>query len=606
LTALTTGLNSPVFDALMLTIPRIKSSLVPWAAIGVILFLSHFLLVTEFGLYEDDYFYILPHITENFREFAAFFVSTVTHPPQGRPLFTCLQGALAYFGYHAGGLVFCHLISFVFLWLSAGLLYQLLQKKLSHRAAFLAALLLVLFPLDTSRQILMHQMATVTTTTVLLCAFHLYVTRRFVLSYLVAATLLITYESIFLPFIVAPFLLDDQPRKLVQRFLIHTIVFVAIVGIVFGSRALLGESRALETSSHLADEIPKMVWSCIASPALGIWAIIARPVDALMHSRGEGCIVALLAGLTTFFLLRALWGKGETSDSAPGDVGVLGAAGVFPRDSAPRRTVWLILCGGMISWVIVYALDFRPDYYPPGITIGRLSAMHGIAGFGAALVVAAMVSLLIDLVPQRLRIGIDIGGALFVAGLAAFGFHIQDTEYVASWQQQRDFWLGLVPLIQDAQPNDNIVLQIEYRRHGLIPYTQGFTADEMTVYPNLAFPYFVDFPGDRQQSPTFHGYADYTKIIEENGETIIQSPFFSPARFAHIHGNNLILLRAQDGMIHRVQGEVTLGGHTMFARPMGPVTGNPIKMSRLFWELFEPSSSSSWFTLRSAKSAPPW
>jgi hypothetical protein len=572
----------------MLTIPRIKPSLIPWAAIGLILFLSHFLLVTEFGLYEDDYFYILPHITENFREFAAFFVSTVTHPPQGRPLFTCLQGALAYFGYHAGGLVFCHLISFVFLWLSAGLLYQLLQKKLSHRAGFFGAMLLLLFPLDTSRQILMHQMATVTTTTVLLCAFHLYVTRRFVLSYLVAATLLMTYETTFLPFIIAPFFLDDQPRKLIKRFLIHTIVFVAIIGIVFGSRALLGESRALETSSHLADEIPKMVWSCIANPALGIWAIIARPVDALMHSRGEGVIVAILAGLTTFFILSRFQSDRVTDPSVR------------------RGSAWRILCAGVISWVIVYVLDFRPDYYPPGITIGRLSAMHGIAGFGAALAVAAMVSLLIDLVPQRLRIGIDICGALFVAGLAAFGFHIQDTEYVASWQQQRDFWLGLVPLIQDARPNDKIVLQIEYRRHGLIPYTQGFTADEMTVYPNLAFPYFVDFPGDRQQSPTFHGYADYTKIIEENGETIIQSPFFSPARFAHIHGNNLILLRAQDGMIHRVQGEVTLGGHRMFARPMGPVTGNPIKMSRLFWELFEPSSSTSWFTLRSAKSAPPW
>jgi len=28
------------------------------------------------------------------------------------------------------------------------------------------------------------------------------------------------------------------------------------------------------------------------------------------------------------------------------------------------------------------------DYYPPGITIGRLSGMHGIAGFRAALVLA--------------------------------------------------------------------------------------------------------------------------------------------------------------------------------------------------------------------------
>jgi hypothetical protein len=37
------------------------------------------------------------------------------------------------------------------------------------------------------------------------------------LSYLVAATLLLTYESIYLPFIVAPFFLEDQPRKLVKR-----------------------------------------------------------------------------------------------------------------------------------------------------------------------------------------------------------------------------------------------------------------------------------------------------------------------------------------------------------------------------------------------------
>ena len=143
------------------------------------LFLSHFVLATEFGLYEDDYFYILPRITENFREFTTFFFYTLMHPSQGRPLFGPLQGALAYFGYHAGGLPFCHLISFVFLWLSAGLLYQLLIRKLSKRAAFLGALLLVLFPLDTSRQILMHQMATVTTITVLLCAFHLYASHRF-------------------------------------------------------------------------------------------------------------------------------------------------------------------------------------------------------------------------------------------------------------------------------------------------------------------------------------------------------------------------------------------------------------------------------------------
>ncbi len=492
----------------MITKSGIKALLIPWTAVGLILFLSHFLLVAEFGLYEDDYFYVLPRLTENFRDFSTFFFYTVMHPGQGRPLFGPFQGALAYFGYHAGGLVFCHLISFVFLWISALLLYQLLLRMLSRRAAFFGALLLVLFPLDTSRQILMHQMATVTTVTVLLCAFHLYASHRFILSYLVAATLLLTYESIYLPFIVAPFFLEDQPGKLVKRLIVHAIIFGAIVGIVFGARAFIGEQRAVEATSHLSEEIPKIFWSCIANPALGVWAIVARPVDALMHSRAEGCIVALLAGITTFFVLRGLGANGLAEG----------------RERIRHSAAWPILCAGMIAWVIAYVLDFRPDYYPPGVTIGRLSAMHGIAGFGAALVLAALVSLLVDPLPQRFRIGLDVCGALFIGGLTAFGFHIQEAEYVTNWQQQRDFWLGLAPLIQDARAGDNIVLQIEYRRHGFVPYTQGFTGDEVPVYPNLAFSYFLDFTPDPKHPPTFHGYTDYIKVSEGDGELLIQSP----------------------------------------------------------------------------------
>lgn len=71
------------------------------------------------------------------------------------------------------------------------------------------------------------------------------------------------YESIFLPFIVAPFFLEDQRRKWIKRFLIHAIIFAAIIGIVFGMRTLSGGPRAVETSSHLPEEIPKILWSCM-------------------------------------------------------------------------------------------------------------------------------------------------------------------------------------------------------------------------------------------------------------------------------------------------------------------------------------------------------
>jgi hypothetical protein len=574
----------------MITRSGIKSLLIPWIAIGVILFLSHFLLVTEFGLYEDDYFYVLPRLTENFQQFTAYFFHALRYSAQGRPLLDAFQGALAYFGYHAGGLAFCHLISFGFLWVSGILLYQLLSPKLSPRAAFLGALLLVLFPLDTSRQILMHQMATIIPMTVLLCAFHLYVARRFFLSYLVAATLLVTYESSFLPFIVAPFFLEEEPRERIKSFVIHAIIFGATIGLVFGARAFWGEPRAVEMGLHLSEEIPKILWSCIANPALGILVTVARPIDALMHSRAEGVVVAVLAGAISFYVLYRLRANTPDQTSTP----------------AVRRAGWPILLAGIIAWVVVYVLDFRQDYYPPGITIGRLSAMHGIAGFGAAMVLAAIVFLIIDPLLRRWRIAIDIGGTLFIAGLSAFGFHIQEAEYVTNWQQQRDFWLELAPLIQDARPGDNIVLETEFRWHGFIPHTQGFTSNQVVIYPSLAFPYFYDFTVDSKHPPTFHGYAEYIKVSENDGEIVIQSPFFDPARFAHIRGDNLIFLRAQEGVVQRIAGQITLGGHTMFARPMSPASGNPVKLSGLFWNLFEPHGSNSWFTVRSARSYPSW
>lgn len=222
------------------------------------------------------------------------------------------------------------------------------------------------------------------------------------------------------------------------------------------------------------------------------------------------------------------------------------------------------------------------------------------------MVLAAIVFLIIDPLLRRWRIAIDIGGTLFIAGLSAFGFHIQEAEYVTNWQQQRDFWLELAPLIQDARPGDNIVLETEFRWHGFIPHTQGFTSNQVVIYPSLAFPYFYDFTVDSKHPPTFHGYAEYIKVSENDGEIVIQSPFFDPARFAHIRGDNLIFLRAQEGVVQRIAGQITLGGHTMFARPMSPASGNPVKLSGLFWNLFEPHGSNSWFTVRSARSYPSW
>jgi hypothetical protein len=556
-----------------------------WAIIGTIIWLGHFLLASEFGLYEDDYIYALPWFGAHLHDLRAYCWEALIHPIQGRPLYFPLQAILTFAAFRVGGLQLCHLLSFFILWAACVLFYELMRRQVSSIGALSGTLMFALFPLDTSRQIIMHQGCLLVPLVVLVGSFLLFSHGHRVLAHLLAATLLLTYESSYLPFIIAPFFVEGRFWPVIRRFLLHATVCGFIAGAVFLMRSLLGEARASDAASSVGDILPKILWACIAGPWYGLVAIATRPVDAWWHSQPVGYLVAIIVCFL-FFLSGRYW------LASPED------AVRFSSKSAISLGL-----GGLIAWVVSYLLDFRPDYYPPVVSIGRLSAEHNLAALGAAILSAVLVHLFTSGRQSWRNRFVMVALSLFFGGLAAFAFHVQDSEYVASWQQQKDFWIRLVPKIQDVKPGDVIVLEIDSTRNGAIPITQGFTQHEIPVYNTFAFPRFLKF-GYEKNLPTFHGYAGYVHIVSTGSGALVESPSMFPTLYGRIDHDNLIFIRTDGGELKRVAGPTILQGVSVFARPQPPATSEKVKLSPLFWRLFGHQSSDRWLTLRGARSYP--
>ena len=234
--------------------------------IGFVVFVSHFLLCSKFGIYEDDYILVLPTFSWSSFDWLRTITSDFLNPPQGRPLYYFAQHTLSFLTTHGGNTVGGHLVSFVIITINGFLMFRLLSRVLSPLAGFVGAMTLILFPIDTSRQLLMHQAALLLPMTILLAALLCYVGGRRVIAFILAGTLLLTYESFYLPFLIAPLLAWESSRKMIKRIVVHLMVFFLIAGGIFFLRGLFGEERARSTVENLGGAVPKILTACTLGP----------------------------------------------------------------------------------------------------------------------------------------------------------------------------------------------------------------------------------------------------------------------------------------------------------------------------------------------------
>jgi hypothetical protein len=568
-------------------------------AIATITFLGHFVFFPLFGLYEDDYILTLPTMSWSWHDFLRALSDAWMHPVFARPLNFFLRGIIFFFTVRHGHLAAGFLVSWALVAGNGVLLYTLIRRILSHPAALVGSLIFVLFPLDTSRQILMVQTDLLLGIFLLLLCFHFYLRGRYFVAYGVLTISLLNLEAFFLPFLVAPILVAGrQGMGSSKGFFRKLFTHAAILGILFGcyvlGRLVLGEERAREVSSKAGDTAARMARLAVEGPWHGIEALILRPIDGAIHSNSLLLPFALLAAVVTPWAL--------TRKTKRTDAEIRVSSDINSAQGGERRAWAYVLVSGLLAWPLGYVLWIPNDYFPPVIGIGRMSGEHAAAAIAAGLATAGFAEWVVStpISPKRF---LALAFSCYCGALVSFGVHIQLSEYVAYWAETKRFWSVLLDQIRDVQDGDVVLIE-QSSDNRVMPTTQGFPMwDEESYFP-LVLPYFVDFPANWKHPPRVYGIWPQVPFHDDGEARKLHTPAWAVGIWPTIRSGNFIYLRAADGRLERVNHPVEIRGK-IFDPKSGPLKNMPpLKNSKIYVNLTSEPTSKDWFTLRNAKSYP--
>ncbi|MFZ6026465.1 MAG: hypothetical protein ACOYYS_02005 [Chloroflexota bacterium] len=444
-----------------------KAASTRFSAVAVVLLLAIVFWVARywrsagFLLYEDDWM-IVPQAVdfgtaETLRFIANYILQMRGH---ARPLSDSLIYLFSHLAGQAGGIWAIYLAGYAIQLLNIGLFYALL-RRLAGRAAFtgrafalLGGLGYCLFSADTTQVFLTHSLGLHPSITLVLLAFHLFLSGKTALAYLPAGVILFSYETPYLLFLAAPLLLRDWDARWAKKALRHVLIVLGLLGAVFVFRSAIGEGRVggLGWQALLATPVLHM----LQGPWVSLGSYFLRPVQALAAGKPE----ALLAASIAFPVLLALFLRLKQREK-PWDWAAAATALRARRWSAIPPQMRLLLQLSLAALVLIalaYPLTFTVRAYAIS---GRDTRVHAAAVVGAGLLWGCVGQALFAAVRRpRGRILASTGLSATFALLVAYGFVIQ-ADYVRAAQLQRNFWAELLPLIADMQVKENMVVLIE-------------------------------------------------------------------------------------------------------------------------------------------------
>jgi len=538
-------------------------------------FFANYLLSEGFGLYEDDYWLILPALGWRWSDLLSSLESVVHQAPQGRPLGHLLNLLLAYATGTPHSLLPAYLTGWLILSLNGFLVSRLLRPLLGPFPSLIAALVYVTYAVDASKMILMHRAFLHLSTTELLGALWLFQRGWPVASYVVAVCALVSYESFYLPFVIAPLLCLERERRTLSCLGRHVVIVALIALCVVAARYLLGEEKATVLAAAGPLQLMRMVTAPWFGAGAALWALIARPIDVVLS-------MSLWLWLTAVFGAGVLWvalGWAEPRlGNAEPDAG---------PDIAPATT-WSLAFTGLAALAVTYVLAFRPWYYPPITNIGRLSGVHAAGAFGGSLFVAALVAL--GRAHAR-RMWLKPVCVVWLGLLVAYGVQIQYAEYLTSWALQRTLWRSVVHQSLDATDGTIVVLDSSTAASR----TRGFVTVLSAVMNYGVLSQFLGSPAGWRTPPVLTCNIDgYNQAVEVTGDgVVIKCPGWW-GQWPTIRSGEFIRFRYANGAYERVSDDVVIAGHRFTPKPIGP--SNPeLRTSRVYRLLLETNASDAWF-----------
>lgn len=531
---------------------------------------AHFARLPQFGLYEDDYWGIAPHLHEPLGRLWDRLLSNFTHWPTGRPLNHFLPAALGSLGSRLGGLRGVYAVAAAWLALNGALVYLILRQITSEVGAVVAALAYVVFPADSTKILLLHAAHVQGAMTFLLVGILLWMrggTTRLA-SYPVAALALLSYETAFLPFLVLPLIRASDRRATLRTWTVHLIACAAILTVIAVVRLRTGDVRAIEAAHETGRSAHRILTSLIIGPRTSgrmLFAAVATGWRRIDLYAALACVLTVLGFLT---VARRARPAGSPLSSG---VAARWPAWLAPETDRPYSIPWWwLLASALVAWSASYALTLSDFSYPPTQTVGRLTSTHVAAAWPVCLMVAA----LYEGARRWGRAGArtaTVAFAVWLASMVAYHHFIQ-REYARTWTMEKAFWRQVMTLAPEAGPGWTVIVD-------------GVQAEASTVICANSWADYHVFrliftPGLEAGGAAFShlGYLGGPSVVrfQRVDDRVEWRPRYWGGPIERIDEERLVLLRDDHGILHRVREIQT---------PAGPLTApdSPPVASRAVW-----------------------
>lgn len=506
-------------------------------------FLAHFLHFRHFGLYEDDYWSIANTYNCSFHQLGVIAHYDFRYWPTGRPLNHLLPSVLSVVGYRLGGLPAMYLIAAAWLSLNGILVYSIARRFLSMRAALVAGIAYLVFPADTTKELLIHVSHIQGAMTFLLLGLLLWLSGGWkqVLSYPVAALSLLSYETAFIGFLLAPLLVHaSKPERRWRRWLVHGITCGAILFAIAIIRVKTGDSRSVAVLDEPLMDAWRSLSSMVLGPLTDLWAYVHAGYTGMAHVSGVAALSWLGILLPVIVYWRAARRATDTGETTGTALGPLATA-----------------CA--ITWAASYALTLVN--YPPTQVIGRLTSTHIAAGWPVALLCGCGCEALMRHRQKLTALWVAaLAGALML--LLAYTQYVQ-RQYMHAWSHEKAFWRQVLALCPDVDAHTSIIVT------GL-PYIQQHPYILVNSWADYhACVHLFGLTSDNS-GPKFANLGAMGPQIsfKREGDRVLWTPEFWSNTFLPIDPADLILLKSDGGHLTRVRSAKTSVGVLVSTRPI--------------------------------------
>ncbi len=538
-----------------------------YPAFFILTYITYFLFFKRFGLYEDDYEFVVLPMNASFSGMLDYAKHIMLTFPLGRPLGTIVPYYISYISYNLFGFHGLYIVGAFIVTINVILLYNLLKKRFDLSLAFFGALFFLFFPADTTKGLLIHIYQLQVSLMYSLLACHVYLNRKFVWAFVLASMSLISYESPYLIFLFVPFLFEfNFSKRTIIIFIKHCVVSVIIFVFLFIIRKYFEEPRVGDIESPTL--LRNVLLSFITGPLTSIYSFIFVPVKALLNIRESFIIVIpvfIVVALLLFFLRKDfVISNAKIGFGAEEDV-----KGYHLRLDIPESLKKPLMAVGIGGLMLIGSYLFAFTHYPPKTLIGRGTSVHLAASVAAAILFGGLGQLFIygmNFFFKKAHYAII---ALYIALLAGNGIFIQK-DYITSWTNQRYFWKQVLELCPDLNENTNIILARDQLSETEYIYTHSWAVP--MVLDNL----FV-FPESWNYTPKVIILdKPFNKEITERNDSLLTHPrysfLFENRIDVCLENYNTILLKSENDVLERVYSDLDINGDTLHLKTMG---GNP-------------------------------